>query len=69
MCLLYPSSSRRPSGKPAKRPEEHTDELCSGSFIPLDPLIASPILITPIVALRVHERTAVGRLFFVQGLQ
>lgn len=65
MCLLYlQSSSRRPSCNPARRPEECTDELCSGSYIPLNPLIASPIFITAIVALRAHERTAVGRLFF-----
>lgn len=64
MCCLYlPSSSRRPGSNPAKRPEERTDELCSDGHISLDPLIASPIFIIAIVALRGHERTAVSRHF------
>lgn len=62
--LSLPSSSRWPSCETARRPEECTDKLCSGSYIPLNSLIASPVFITAIVALRVHERTAVGRHFF-----
>lgn len=65
MCPLHlPSSSRWPSGNPARRPEECTDKLSSGGYIPLNPLTASPIFVTAIVALRAHERTAAGRLFF-----
>lgn len=70
MCPLYlPSSSRWPSGNPARRPEECTDKLSSGSYIPLNPLTARPIFVTAIVALRAHERTTAGRHFFFQGLQ
>lgn len=65
LCLL--SSSRWPSGYPARCSEECTDKLRSGSYIPLNPLSASPIFVTVFVALRIHKKDFCWQTFFLGG--
>lgn len=65
LCLL--SSSRWPGGYPARCSEECTDKLRSGSYIPLNPLSASPIFVTVFVALRIHKKDFCWQTFFWGG--
>lgn len=65
LCLL--SSSRWPGGYPARCSEECTDKLRSGSYIPLNPLSASPIFVTVFVALRIHKKDFCWQTFFFGG--
>lgn len=65
LCLL--SSSRWPGGYPARCSEECTDKLRSGSYIPLNPLSASPIFVTVFVALRIHKKDFCWQTFLGGG--